>query len=162
MYRPNICSYENLISIGNNTVILANSRIQLYPDLTKKKAYITIGNHCYIGYYLSILAGADIKIGNNVLIASNVLITSEGHGINPESDIPYMEQPLNIKEVIIEDHCWIGEKACILPGVTIGKYSVVAAGSIVTKSIPEYSIVAGNPAKVIKSYSFEKHQWVRV
>ena len=63
--------------------------------------------------------------------------------------------------VRIGEGCWIGERVCILPGITIGKKCVVGAGSIVTKNIPDYCMVAGSPAKVIKVYDFEKHAWIR-
>ena len=82
--------------------------------------------------------------------------------MNPESDIPYMDQTLSSQPVIIEDGCWIGEKVCIMPGVTIGRKSIIGAGSIVTKSIPGYCIAVGNPAKVIKKYNFKSHNWESV
>ena len=92
-------------------------------------------------------------------MASNVLISSENHGINPESDIPYMDQDLIVGDVVIKDGVWIGQNVCILPGVTIGEKAIVGAGSVVTKSIPDYCIAVGNPARVIKKYNFEKHKW---
>ena len=69
------------------------------------------------------------------------------------------QQPLQTKPVSIGDGCWIGEKVCILPGVSIGKKCVIGAASVVVKSIPDYCIAAGNPAKVIKRYNFVSHQW---
>ena len=151
---------ENLM-IGDHTIILKNARLQTYSKLVQDKdnAKIIIGNNCYIGSNISILAGAKVQIGNNVLIASNVLITSENHGIDPESEISYMNQQLVIKPVVIKDGSWIGEKVCIMPGVIIGIKSIVGAGSIVTKSIPDYSIAAGNPAVILKQYNFITHQW---
>lgn len=147
------------VSIGNNTTILKNSRIQVYNCLTENNANVTIGDNCYIGANLSILAGANITIGNDVLIASHVLITSENHGSNPESEIPYMNQPLICKPVIIGDGCWIGEKASILSGVTIGKKCVIGTNAVVTKDIPDYCVAVGIPARTIKKYSFEDHSW---
>lgn len=147
-------------SIGRGSVVLSHSRLQIHPSLDNKNPSISIGNRCFLGYYLTILAGEDIYIGNDVLMASNILITSENHGSNPESKTPYMDQPLNGKKVFIEDGCWIGEKVVILPGVKIGKKCIIGAGSIVTKSIPDYSIAVGNPARVIKKYDFDLHEWV--
>ena len=94
-----------------------------------------------------------------MLFASNILITNENHGINPENEVPYMNQDLSAKPIEIGDGCWIGEKVCILPGVNIGKKSIVGAGSVVTKSIPAYSIAVGNPAKIIKKYNFDHKKW---
>ena len=79
--------------------------------------------------------------------------------MNPELSESYATIPLEAKKVVIENGCWIGEKVSILPGVRIGKRSIVAANAVVTKSIPQYSIVAGIPAKVIKKYNFETHAW---
>lgn len=162
IHYPSMISNFKDISIGNNTTILANSRIQIFNYLTGDKAKVIIGNNCYFGFHLSILAGGSIIIGNDVLIASNVLITSENHGTNPESSIPYMNQNLECKNVIIGDGCWIGEKVSILPGVTIGEKSIVGANSVVTKSIPPFSIAAGIPARVIKKYNFENHRWEKI
>lgn len=157
------CSGTNLISIGNDVTILKGSRLAVYGNGNDNvnESSIIIGEECYIGFNFSALSVAKgkIEIGNNVLIASNVLITNENHGINPELSIPYMNQDLEFKNVYIGDGCWIGEKTIILPGVSIGKQSIIGAGSVVTKSIPEYSIAVGNPAKVIKKYNFQTHRW---
>ena len=103
-----------------------------------------------------------MKIGNGVLMASNILITSENHSIDPSSDMYYSKQELCCKPVTIKDGCWIGEKVCILPGVVIGKKSVIGAGSIVTNSIPDYCIAVGSPAKIIKKYDFISNSWEKV
>lgn len=149
------------VQIGNNTTLLSNSRLAVFGDFFSAPN-ISIGNNCYIGFNFTALSFAKSKlvIGNNVLIASNVTITNENHGMNPYSDIPYMNQELSSSDVIIGDGCWIGEKVCILPGVRIGNKSIIGAGAVVTKSIPEYSIAVGNPAKVIKKYNFEQKRWV--
>lgn len=155
---PVIISGIQDIHIGDNTTILHNGRIQNYylgTDTDK----IRIGDNCYIGSFFSVLNASNVTIGNDVLIASHVLISSENHGMDPESDIPFMDQPLSSNPVSIADGCWIGENVCILPGVTIGKKCIVGAGSVVTKSIPDYSIAVGNPARVIKKYNFNNHRW---
>ena len=121
---------------------------------------LIIGNHCYFGNRNSFLVGADITIGDRVLIASDVLVTSENHIPKPEDVDIY--GTLCLKPVKIGDGCWIAEKVCIMPGVEIGEYSVVGAASVVTKSIPPYSMAVGNPARVIKEYNLEKHIWIKV
>jgi acetyltransferase-like isoleucine patch superfamily enzyme len=77
-------------------------------------------------------------------------------------DTPISKQKESTALITVEDDCWIGANAVITAGVTIGKHSVVAAGAVVTKNIPPYSVAVGNPARVIKQYDFEKKQWVRL
>jgi lipopolysaccharide O-acetyltransferase len=72
------------------------------------------------------------------------------------------KRPLNSLPVIISKNVWIGESVSILPGVRIGKASIIGANSVVTKDIPDYSIAAGNPAKVIKKYNFATRCWERI
>lgn len=158
VYLPYLALSKKSISIDYKTEILAGARLQTYAS-GGKVPNITIGKRCYFAYNLSILACDDIIIDDDVLIASNVLITSETHGMDPTSEIPYMDQQLSVKSVHIKQGCWIGEKVCIMPGVTIGEKSIIGAGSIVTKSIPDYCIAVGNPAKVIKKYNFENETW---
>lgn len=154
---PVILQGTNRIFVDDESVILKNARLQNYN--TDGDNGIYIGKDCYLGFNLSILNAGKIIIGNSVLMASNVLISSENHGMNPELDIPYMNQKLSSNNVKIKDGVWIGQNVCILPGVTIGKKSIIGAGSIVTKSVPDYSIAVGNPAKVIKKYNFKSHRW---
>jgi acetyltransferase-like isoleucine patch superfamily enzyme len=84
------------------------------------------------------------------MISPRVSIYSENHNFS-ETAVPMIEQGVTRSFVKIEDDCWIAANSVILAGVTVGKGSVVAAGSIVTKDVPPYSVVAGNPAQVIKS-----------
>lgn len=154
-----IQGYEH-ISIGDNAVILDHSRINNFK-IEGFEPQIRIGKGSYICYYFTILNASTVTIGDNVLMASHVMICSENHGIDMERDVPYM-CPLESKPVSIGDGCWIGEKVCILPGVNIGKKCVIGAGSVVTKSIPDYSVAVGNPAKVIKRYNINTHNWEKV
>ena len=160
--HPSLITEKKNISIGKNTTILGDSRIQIFNALTGKEAKIAIGSNCYFGFHLTILAGGSINIGDDVLIASNVLITSENHGMNPESEIPYMNQPLECKDVSIGNGTWIGEKFSILSGGSICKKCVIGTNAVVTKSIPDYSMALGIPARVIKKWNFEKHEWEKV
>ena len=82
--------------------------------------------------------------------------------MDPEYGESYGITPLISKQVIIGEGCWIGEKAIILPGVELGKRCIVAAGAVVTKSFPAYSLVGGVPAKVLKKYNFDYHSWESV
>lgn len=132
-----------------------DTRIDFYSN-----GKLIIGENCYFGNRNSFLIGADVVIGYRVLMASDILIASEDHIPKPETENVY--DKMILQSVEIGDRCWIGEKVCIMPGVKIGEYSVVGAASVVTKSIPSYSIAVGNPARVIKRYNFDTHCWEKV
>lgn len=82
--------------------------------------------------------------------------------MNPSSSLSYECQKMIVKETIIGENCFIGEKSIILPGVILGNNVIVAAGSVVTKSFDDNVLIGGNPAKIIKKYNFEKKTWERV
>ena len=102
-----------------------------------------------------------IKIGNNVIFAQNIVASALNHEYR-DPNLPIYKQPIITKEIIIEDDCWIAANAVITAGVTIGKHSVIAAGAVVTKDIPPYSVAVGNPAKILKQYNFELSSWERI
>ncbi len=129
------------------------------------KVVIHLEENIQLNDYVHIAAIDNITIKKNVLIASRVFISDHNHGsYDQETDqsvfLPPAERPLSSKPVIIEESVWIGENACVLPGVTIGKNSVIGAGAVVTKNVPPWSIAVGNPAKVIKQYDHEKLKWI--
>lgn len=120
---------------------------------------ITVGDGSWIGARNSFAAIKGISIGNHVLFAGYVHITDHSHGYEDITK-PIMPQQLISKgPVVIEDDCWLGFGCEILSGVHIGKHSIVAARAVVTKDVPAYSIVAGNPARIVKRYNFETRQW---
>ena len=100
-------------------------------------------------------------VGDHVILAQNVVITGLNHDYQ-DIALPIKNQPITISQIRIEDEVWIGANSTILKGVTIGKHSVIAAGSVVNKSIPSYSVAVGNPAKVIKHFNSETSQWERI
>ena len=112
------------------------------------KSMISIGKNTTIGNYTFIYSSEKIIIGDNCMIAPFVYIVDSKHGMAIESNMN--SQSNATKPVLIGSDVWIGTNSVILPGVQIGYGSVVASGSIVTKSIKPYSIVGGNPAKLIK------------
>lgn len=135
--------------IGKGTILTAWER----PGETGFRPEIKIGSDCGIGCYNHITAINGIYIGNNVLTGNYVLITDNSHGAShrDQLDINPRMRPLTSKgKVTIEDNVWIGEKASVLPGVTIGRGAIVAANSVVTHDVEPYTIVGGNPARIIK------------
>lgn len=149
------------IEFGENVYISKDALfLPLTSDFGKEyKPQIKIGNNVSIGIRNSFAAMNKIIIGDNVLFAGFVHITDHSHGYE-DINLPILKQECFSKgPVIIEDDCWLGFDCEILSGVHIGKHSIVAARAVVTKDIPPYSIVAGNPAKIIKQYNFETKKW---
>lgn len=159
---PFMISHHEMISIGNNTIILPELRMQVFPENSGLKSEITIGNNCLFGQRCCILAGGNITIGDDVLVANGVSIISENHGMDPCDKNGYGNQPLLSKDIVIENGVWLGDGVKIMPGVKIGEKCIIGAGAIVTKNIPQYSIAVGIPAKVVKKYDFEKMVWEKI
>jgi acetyltransferase-like isoleucine patch superfamily enzyme len=111
---------------------------------------LVMGNNSNIGPYNYIGCSGKITIGNNVMLAPRVSIYAENH-VFDNPNITIKAQGVAKSAVVIEDDCWIAANVVILAGVTIGKGSVIAAGSVVNDDIPAFSVVAGVPARVIKS-----------
>lgn len=122
---------------------------------------IIIGNNCNIGQYSHISAIDKIYIGDDLLTGRYVYIGDNSHGglSWEESKIPPISRKLKSKgEVVIGNNVWIGDKATILPGVTIGDNVIIGANSVVTKSIPSNTLVAGVPARIIKQLDICQNQ----
>lgn len=107
---------------------------------------VRIGRNARIGRNCTIDARSPLKIGDNVALSPEVMILAGTHDIN---DPGFADSEVGPWAVTIEDHVWIGARAMILPGVTVGRGAVIAAGSVVTKDVPPLTIVAGVPAKPI-------------
>ena len=115
-------------------------------------SHIEVGKNFFANYNCTILDVAKVKIGDNCQMAPNVSIYTAGHPIHPVSRNSGYEYG---KEVTIGDNVWIGGNSVICPGVTIGDHVVIGAGSVVTKDIPDWSVAAGNPCKVIRKITEE-------
>lgn len=154
--ETSISAFSGYIRVGKNSCIRGSLEIQ------RENGIIEIGSNCYVGNHTRVWAAENIKIGNNVLIAHNVNIFD-----NDTHPVDYKERRNDVENIIfhgvrknypslkskaidIGDDVWIGCNSIILKGVKIGNGSIVAAGSVVTKSVPPFSLVAGNPAKIVK------------
>jgi acetyltransferase-like isoleucine patch superfamily enzyme len=116
---------------------------------TSERGRVTVGNRVYIGEYSVITSNEEIEIGDDVLISPHNDIVDFNHVYqNPDKSIN--QQGFVTQKIKIEEDVWIGSGCKILMGVTIGKGAVVGAGSVVTKDVPPYHVVVGNPAQTIK------------
>ncbi|MBQ2471779.1 MAG: sugar O-acetyltransferase [Acholeplasmatales bacterium] len=113
-------------------------------------AHVHFGNNVYANFNLTLVDDGHIYIGDNVLIGPNVTIATANHPILPELRLKGLQYN---KDVHIEENVWIGANVTVVPGVTIGKNSVIGAGSVVVKDIEANSVAVGNPCKVIRKIS---------
>ncbi|WP_425589796.1 sugar O-acetyltransferase [Fictibacillus fluitans] len=127
-------------SVGEKPSLEANFQCDLGYN-------IHVGDNFYAGFNCTILDMAEVQIGDNCMIGPNVGIYTAGHSLTPKD----RNKSGYAIPITIGDDVWIGGSCVILAGVTIGDHSVVAAGSVVTKDVPPDTVVAGNPARVIKS-----------
>lgn len=156
-----ILNIENLDFTGDGSILIGSDckvTSQLCTRLPESK--IEVGDRCFLGKYTTILCAMSIKIGNDVMIAGECYITdNDGHSLDwriRRNDV--MDRKKGFKDwkhvgmapVIIGNDVWIAPKCIILKGVSIGDAAVIAAGSVVTKDVPARTIVAGNPARIIR------------
>ena len=160
---------------GANTIIFSRCRLDLMPfnkfsighDSTLEDFTIInnglgavhLGNHVFVGASNVIIG--PVTIHDHVMTGQHVVMSGINHGFQ-DITIAYRYQPCTTSEIVIGEACWIGANVVITAGVKVGKYSIIAAGSVVTKDVPEYSIVGGNPAKLLKQYDHATKSWVRV
>ena len=110
---------------------------------------LVIGNGVYINSNLLAMSRGGITIEDDVMIAANVQLLSNNHD-------PYDRSVLLCKPIVIKKGAWIGAGASIMPGVTVGRYAIIGAASVVTKDVPDYCVAVGTPAKVIKTLDSDK------
>jgi maltose O-acetyltransferase len=118
-------------------------------------AMVAMGDNCYLGAGVQLYPwNAPITLGDNVLIAAGARLITRKHGF-ADVDVPMAEQGYDNAPIVVEDDVWIGFGAVILPGVTIGRGSIVGANAVVTKDVEPHSIVGGVPARLIRKRSPE-------
>lgn len=161
--------YPSTIRVIGKFEVGVNCRFGRYStiELFRNDSRLTIGEGFRSNSHLHIGVVSSVTIGKNVLVASAVYISDHSHGaygsLGPSDPrTTPLSRPLVSAPVEIGDNVWLGEKVAVLPGVRIGHGVVVGAGAVVTKDVPDYCIVAGVPARVIKRYDFEQQQWVEV
>lgn len=123
------------------------SVVESYSCINNAVGDVVIGDHTRVGLHNTVIG--PVTIGNHVNLAQGITVTALNHNF-AEKDLRIDEQGVSTNPVTIGDDIWIGANAVILPGVTIGNHSVVAAGAVVTKDVPPHTLVAGVPAKIIK------------
>lgn len=142
----------------NQCIIGSHTVIESFSVLNNAVGDIMIGAYSRIGISNTVIG--PVVIGDYVNIAQHVLISGLNHNYE---DITknIADQGVKVNPVQIANDVWIGANAVILSGISIGQHAVVAAGAIVTKDVPAYTVVGGNPARVIKKWDHEQKKWIR-
>ena len=150
------------MKFGSNFTAGVGIRLDVFASDSKPR--LIIGDNVQMNDYVHIAVTDLVTIGDDVLIASRVFISDHNHGdyrggTHCHPSTPPALRQLTSAPVHIGHRVWIGEQVCILPGIRIGNGAVVGASSVVTRDVPENTIVAGNPAKVIRSFNSATQQW---
>jgi len=140
----------------NNFVLGSDSTIEDFSTINNGVGDIIIGDRVRIGLSNTLIG--PVTVGNDVIFAQNIVASGLNHGYE-DIDIPICDQAVSTNKIIVEDEAWIGANAVITAGVTIGKHSIVAAGCVVVKNVPPYSIVGGNPGRILKQYNSKTGKW---
>lgn len=133
-----------------------NSAVEAYCVINNGVGDVLIGDNSLVGVG-SVVIGP-VQIGANVIIAQHVVLSGLNHDYQ-DIHTPIRQQPVTTALIVVEDDCWIGANSVVTAGVTIGRHSVVAGGSVVTRNVPPYSVVGGNPARILKHYNPQTNQW---
>lgn len=150
--RMDVLPWNNF-SLGND------STIEDFTTINNGVGDVIIGDRTRVGLGNTFIG--PIKVGNDIMFAQNIVMSGLNHGYE-DINLSIHNQPVTTAQINIEDEAWIGANSVIVAGITVGKHAIVAAGSVVTKDVPAYSIVAGNPAKLLKQYNPETKNWERV
>lgn len=149
----------------NHGVISTGEKLRIQPrmrmELLDESASITIGSNVSIGQNFHIISGGKLEIGNNVTISGSVFITNIDHSYQT-INVPILNQELSIKETEIGDNCFIGYGAAIQAGTKLGKQCIVGTNAVVRGNFPDYCVIVGAPARVIKKYNEDTKRWERV
>lgn len=142
-------------SVGRHSLLHAHNQYAGTP----LDGRISLGDNVYVGGFVQINAMHHLQIGDGCVLSEFVYISDSAHGLDPRGGL-IMEQPLESKgPVTIGRNVFIGYGCVVLHGVTLGDHCVVGARSVVTRSFPPYSMIAGSPARLVKTYDPASGQW---
>jgi len=152
---------KSRIFLGNNITILNGARLETVRKWggVFHRGKLVIGDGTSIEQCCHIIAAEEVRIGKNVVISSFVYISDCSHGYSPREKI--MESSIHTCRTVIGNHCFLGVKSTVLPGVTIGNNVIVGANAVVTHDVPDNSMVVGAPAYIIMKWSVDDEKWVK-
>lgn len=142
----------------NSFSLGAHSIIDDFGVINNGVGPVQIGENTLIGIGAVVIG--PVNIGSKVIMAQHVVLSGLNHSYE-NVQLPIRDQRVTMRPIVIEDECWIGANVTITAGVTVGRHSVVAGGSVVTRDVAAYTVVGGNPARVLKHYDQETDQWLK-
>jgi acetyltransferase-like isoleucine patch superfamily enzyme len=149
---------KNGVHFGDNVSIGANSRIVLSTSFNQLGNFIKIGNNVGIGEFSYLGGAGGLEIGDDCIIGQYLSCHPENHNYSDPAKL-YRFQGVSRKGIKIGANCWVGSKVTLLDGVVIGENCVIAAGSVITKSMPANSVIGGVPAKIIKTIGAPRNKF---
>lgn len=138
------------IEIGENTIVMHGAVLHVYNFRDLPHAFIKIGKDSLVGEYSVIRGQGGVTIGDRVYTSPFTQVIAVNH-VFDDTGRPFVEQGITAEGIVIEDDVWLGSGAVVTDGVCVGRGSIVAAGAVVTKDVPPNSVVAGVPARIIKT-----------
>lgn len=152
--KPTFLFGINKIFIGNKVRILPNVRLEVHGD----NCSIQIADDVSIGQNVHVTSGENLKIGKSTTILANTFITNIDHDYE-QIGVHILKQKMIIKHTTIGENCFIGIGVAIQAGTVLGKQCVIGANSVVRGVFPDYSVIVGSPAKIIKRYNSINESW---
>ena len=141
---------EKRIAIGDGVFLGAGCCLQALPDSDDQSVALFIGSGTSVAGRCVISAVRSVRLEENVLLARNVYISDHSHRFD-QTDLPILSQGIaKIRPVLIKKGAWLGQNVVVCPGVTIGAGSVIGANSVVNQDVPDFSLAAGAPARIIR------------
>ena len=164
LHKPRWIMNSRFISIDDRTAIGRGAMMEAITEYAGVSYLprIQIGKDVYIGPHVYLATVGLMTIGDRSVLSEYVYLNDTNHGFDPEGGLIMQQELVHPGNITIGNDCFLGYRSAIMPGVTLGDRCIVGIGSVVTKSFPAYSMIAGVPAVLIKRYSVEEKKWIRV
>jgi acetyltransferase-like isoleucine patch superfamily enzyme len=164
VYLPRRLINKKFIEIGRNCrigkgVVLEPITINGQQRFSPK---IFFGNDVYVGRYCQIYSIDSIRIEDGCVLSEYVYLSDSAHGFNPDAGLIMQQDLVSKGPIHIGENTFIGYGVAIMPGVSLGRNCIVGMRSVVTRSFPDFSMIVGSPARIIKKYCQEKKEWISI
>lgn len=160
--RPWRIDGRECIEVGNDCTVMSDCNIRAVraPGEGSRVPAIRFGDNVYVGHHSCIVAMDGVYLGDGCVVSDYVYINDSNHGIDPLQGLIMQQATFTKGPVTIGANCFLGYRAIVMSGVTLGEWCIIGANTVVTRSFPPYSMVAGSPARIIRQYSREQRTWM--